>query len=176
MFAALHPDEAFVAIALSNEDGWAFLLHNGAIAVSRIDAGLDQIAKLVRRVRAGIELTSSGLPTFDVADAQKLYQLTIGGVAGSLDGVKSLVVAPAGPLLSLPFEVLLTGPAQPDELADAPWLVRRFTLAHVPAPSNFLAAQVRGGFARHASLVRFRRLPPGDAGAGGEDVLRRGLR
>jgi CHAT domain-containing protein len=139
VFAALHPGEAFVAIALSNEDGWAFLLHNGAIAVSRIDAGLDQIAELVRRVRAGIELTSSGLPTFDVADAQKLYQLTIGGVAGSLDGVKSLVVAPAGPLLSLPFEVLLTGPAQPDELADAPWLVRRFTLAHVPAPSNFVS-------------------------------------
>ena len=139
VFAALRPDEAFVAIALSKEDGWVFLLRNGAIAVSRIDGGLGQIAELVRRVRAGIELTSNGLPTFDVADAQKLYQLTIGGVSGSLDGVKSLVVAPAGPLLSLPFEVLLTGPTQPDALADAPWLVRKFTLAHVPAPSNFVS-------------------------------------
>ncbi len=139
VFAALHPDEAFIAIALSNDNGWVFLLHNGAIAVSRIDVGLRQIAELVRRVRAGIELTSSGLPTFDVADAQKLYQLTIGGVAGSLDGVKSLVVAPAGPLLSLPFEVLLSGAAQPDALADAPWLVRSFTIAHVPAPSNFVS-------------------------------------
>ena len=139
VFAALRPDEAFVTIALSSEDGWVFLLRNGAIAVSRIDVGLDRVAELVRRVRAGIELTSSGLPTFDVADAQKLYQLTIGGVAGSLDGVKSLVVAPAGPLLSVPFEVLLTGPAQPNDLADAPWLVRRFTLAHVPAPSNFVS-------------------------------------
>ncbi|MGA9013769.1 MAG: CHAT domain-containing protein [Acetobacteraceae bacterium] len=139
VFAALRPDEAFVAIALSKEDGWVFLLRNGAIAVSRIDGGLGQIAELVRRVRAGIELTSNGLPTFDVADAQKLYQVTIGGVSGSLNGVKSLVVAPAGPLLSLPFEVLLTGPTQPDALADAPWLVRKFTLAHVPAPSNFVS-------------------------------------
>ena len=139
VFAALHPDEAFIAIALSNDNGWVFLLHNGAVAVSRIDVGLGQIAELVRRVRAGIELTSSGLPTFDVADAQKLYQLTIGGVAVSLDGVKSLVVAPAGPLLSLPFEVLLSGAAQSDALADAPWLVRRFTIAHVPAPSNFVS-------------------------------------
>ncbi len=31
VFAALHPDEAFAAIALSREDGWVFLLRNGAI-------------------------------------------------------------------------------------------------------------------------------------------------
>ena len=49
------------------------------------------------------------------------------------------MVAPSGPLLSLPFEVLLTGPAQPNELAEAPWLVRQFTIAHVPAPSNFVS-------------------------------------
>ncbi len=139
VFAALHPDEAFAAITLSEDDGWVFLLRNGTITVSKVDAGIKQIAELVRRVRAGIELTTSQLPTFDVADAQKLYQLTIGGVAGSLDGVKALVVAPAGPLLSLPFEVLLTGAADASALADAPWLIRKFTLAHVPAPSNFVS-------------------------------------
>jgi CHAT domain-containing protein/tetratricopeptide (TPR) repeat protein len=139
VFAALHPSEAFAAITLSDEDGWVFLLRNGTIAVSKIDGGVKQIAELVRRVRAGIELTTNGLPPFDIADAQKLYQLTLGGVASSLDGVKSLVVAPAGPLLSLPFEVLLTGPADAANLAEAPWLVRKFTLAHVPAPSNFVS-------------------------------------
>ena len=139
VFAALQPNEAFAAITLSDEDGWLFLLRDGTITVSRIDAGLKQVAELVRRVRAGIELTTNGLPTFDVADAQRLYQMTLGGVAGSMDGVKALVVAPAGPLLSLPFEVLLTGPAEPTDLAGAPWLVRKFTLAHVPAPSNFVS-------------------------------------
>ncbi len=139
VFAALHPNEAFAAITLSEEDGWVFLLRNGTIAVSKIDGGIKQIAELVRRVRAGIELTTNALPPFDVEDAQKLYQMTLGGVAGSLDGVKSLVVAPAGPLLSLPFEVLLTGPTDAANLAEAPWLVRKFTLAHVPAPSNFVS-------------------------------------
>ncbi len=139
VFAALHSDEAFAAITLSEDDGWVFLLRNGSISVSKVDGGIKQIAELVRRVRAGIELTTNQLPTFDVADAQKLYQLTLGGVAASLDGVKSLVVSPAGPLLSLPFEVLLTGPADATALADAPWLVRKFTLAHVPAPSNFVS-------------------------------------
>ena len=80
VFAALHPNEAFAAITLSDEDGWLFLLHDGTITVSRIDAGLKQVAELVRRVRAGIELTTNGLPTFDVADAQRLYQMTLGGV------------------------------------------------------------------------------------------------
>jgi CHAT domain-containing protein len=139
VFAALHPNEAFAAITLSDEDGWVFLLRNGTVTVSKIDAGLKQVAELVRRVRAGIELTTSGLPTFDIADAQKLYQITLGGVGKELEGVKALVVAPAGPLLSLPFEVLLTGPAEASNLAAAPWLVRRFTLAHVPAPSNFVS-------------------------------------
>ena len=139
VFASLHPNEAFVAITLSDEDGWVFLLRNGTIAISKIEVGATQVAQLVRNVRAGIELTTNGLPTFDVADAQKLYQMTIGGVASAMDGVKALVVAPAGPLLSLPFEVLLTGPAEPADLAEAPWLVRRYTLAHVPAPSNFVS-------------------------------------
>lgn len=139
VFAALHPNEAFAAITLSDDDGWVFLLRNNTITVSKVDAGLKQVAELVRRVRAGIELTSSGLPTFDTADAQKLYQMTLGGLAKDLEGVSALVVAPTGPLLSLPFEVLLTGPAEPNNLADAPWLVRKFTLAHVPAPSNFVS-------------------------------------
>ncbi len=151
VFAALHPNEAFVSLTLSDDDGWVFLLRNGSITVSRIDAGLKQVAELVRRVRAGIELTTAGLPTFDTADAQTLYQLTLGKLAGSLDGVKTLVVAPAGPLLSLPFEVLLTGPADASRLADAPWLLRQFTLAHVPAPSNFVSLRkiAAGSRAQH---------------------------
>jgi CHAT domain-containing protein/tetratricopeptide (TPR) repeat protein len=139
VFAALHPAEAFAAITLSNSDGWVFLLHSGTITVSKIDGGVEQVGELVRRIRAGIELTTTTLPVFDIADDQKLYQMTLGGVASALTGVKSLIVSPAGPLLSLPFEVLLTGPAQDTDLAEAPWLVRKFTIAHVPAPSNFVS-------------------------------------
>ncbi len=149
VFAALHPNEAFAAITLSDEDGWIFLLRNGTIAVSKIDGGTRRVTEMVKRVRAGIEQTSaSSLPTFDIADAQQLYTLTLGGVAKSLEGVKSLVVAPAGPLLALPFEVLLTGPAEQGNLAGAPWLVRQFTLTHVPAPSNFVSLRKIAGGSR----------------------------
>ncbi|HUB46759.1 MAG TPA: CHAT domain-containing tetratricopeptide repeat protein [Acetobacteraceae bacterium] len=148
VFAALHPGEAFAAITMANQDGWVFLLRNKTISVSKVGAGLPEMAALVKRVRAGIEETTAGLPQFDIADAQRLYRLTLGGVAKQLDGTRSLVVAPSGPLLSLPFEVLLTGPAQPDQLAAAPWLVRQFTIAHVPAPSNFVSLRKIAGGSR----------------------------
>ncbi len=138
VFKALHTNEAFVALTLSDNEGWAFVLRDRRIAVSRIAKGSNYISKLVSRVRAGIELTTD-LPKFDIAGAQELYELTLRGVAPMLDGAQAVVVAPTGPLLSLPFEVLLTGPAAQDKLADAPWLIRQFTLAHVPAPSNFVS-------------------------------------
>lgn len=139
VFAALHPSEAFVSISLADQDGWVLLLRNDTLTASKISAGLPEVAGLVKRIREGIELTTAGLPPFDIANAMKLYKLTLGGVAAQLEGVKALVVAPSGPLLSLPFEVLLTGPADATQLAQAPWLARQFTLAHVPAPSNFVS-------------------------------------
>ncbi len=150
VYAALHPNEAFAAIALSDTDGWVFLLRDKTVKVAKIAAGLKDIAGLVQRVRAGIELNTAGLPQFDIADAQQLYKLTLAGLGTSMDGVKALVVAPSGPLLSLPFEVLLTGPAEQANLADAPWLARKFTIAHVPAPSNFVSLRKIAGGSRAA--------------------------
>ena len=148
VFAALHPNEAFAALILSDAEGWVFVLRNGQMAVSRIGKGTEGIGALVRRVRAGIELTTNELPKFDIAGARELYDLTLGGVASLLDGAKAVVVAPTGPLLSLPFEVLLTGPASADKLAEAPWLIRKFTLSHVPAPSNFVSLRKIAGGSR----------------------------
>ncbi len=136
VLAALHPHEALVEITAGPTDGWVFVLRGGEIAIGKMPIGVNEVDKLVRAVRAGIVLTDN-LPTFDVADARKLYDVTLGTVSAALEGVDRVVIAPPGPLLALPFEVLLTGPADPAHLADAPWLVRRFTLAHVPAPANF---------------------------------------
>ena len=140
VFASLHPGEAFVALFLSKDSGWAFALRHGDIAISKIEGGIDTIGPLVKAVRAGIEKTEvNALPTFDIADARRLYDLTLGGVAVELKGASLLVIAPTGPLLSLPFEVLLTGPADLGKLAEAPWLVREATITHVPAATNFVS-------------------------------------
>lgn len=138
VLAALRPGEAFAAIVLTGRGGWTFVLREGRIAVAPVQGGEARIAALVRRTRAGIERTGPGLPRFDTAAAAELYTATLGQLGPALQGATALTVAPSGPLLALPFEVLLTGPAEADRLAEAPFLVRRFTLAHVPAAANFV--------------------------------------
>ena len=147
VLAALHPHEALVEITAGPTDGWVLLLRGGGITVGKMPIGVNDVDKLVRAVRASIILTDH-LPTFDIADARKLYEVTLGTVNGSLDGIEQVVVAPPGPLLALPFEVLLTGPADPARLATAPWLARRFTLAHVPSPANFTGLRKIAGDTR----------------------------
>ncbi len=148
VFAILHDGEAFVAITLSDQDGWVFALRKDTIAVSKITKGSKDVADLVRKIRAGIEMTTDKLPTFNIEASRALFDLTLAGVAPTLEGAKAVVIAPPGSLLSLPFEVLLTGPASDDHLDQAPWLVRQFTLAHVPAPSNFVSLRKIAGGSR----------------------------
>ena len=136
---ALGPDEAFAAIMLTPNGGWTFVLRNGSIAASRVPGGLARMSALVARLRAGAEPTTAALPRYDVDAARAIYDDTLGPLAAQFADAKALVVAPSGPLLAIPFSVLLTGPADPDHLGQAPWLLRRITIAHVPAPANFVA-------------------------------------
>lgn len=150
VLAALAPAEAFVAITLTADGGWIFLLRDGQITAAPMSASPARVADLVRRVRASVELGPTGLPRFDTAAAQAIYRAVLEPVATPLAGTSSLVVAPSGPLLSLPFAVLLTGPADPGNLAGAPWLIRRMTVAHVPAAANFVALRRIAGGSRAA--------------------------
>lgn len=141
--ATLRPSEAFVAITLGGDSGWVFALRRDRIAAARLGGTPGTIATLVKRVRTSVEAGASGLPPFDMDAAQALYAATIGTVAATVDDATALVVAPTGPLLSLPFGILVTGPtgsglaqANPGR---APFLLRRMSVAHVPAASNFVA-------------------------------------
>jgi CHAT domain-containing protein len=135
----LRPDEAFLGITATPDHTWLFLLHDQHIQVARNGATDATMTRLVSAVRASIEPTTSGLPTFDMADAMAIYGDTVGPFAKTLPGVHELVVAPSGPLLALPFSLLPTGKADPNNLGAAPWLVRQTTLAYVPAAANFVS-------------------------------------
>lgn len=138
---ALAPGEAFVSLFVGQDGGWVFVLRNGTLDAARTRAGTAAVAALVGRIRRSIELPSGGNdpPPFDVAAAQSLYDGTIGPASAMLEGVKAVTVVPVGALLSLPFEVMLTGPANANDLAHAPWLMQRFAITHVPAPANFVS-------------------------------------
>ncbi len=57
-------------------------------------------------------------------------------------------MVPDGPLLALPFGMLLTGPADAGSLRDAPWLIRRHAVSH--APSVQALVRLRAGAAARA--------------------------
>jgi CHAT domain-containing protein len=91
---------------------------------------------------------SGTLLPFDTAASAELYTALFGGAAGTLAQATAMTVAPGGTLLSIPFGLLLTGPASPSKLADAPWLVRRLVIAHVPAPASFVTLRRIAGTSR----------------------------
>jgi CHAT domain-containing protein len=139
VLAALQPDEAFALITPGDNGGWTFVLRDGQITAVHTDGSLKKVTDLVRAVRAGIEETDKGVPRFNTDAAHALYVDTLGPAEAAMAGAKSLIVAPTGPLLSLPFAVLLTGPGDPDKLGAAPFLIRRLAITHVPAAANFVS-------------------------------------
>ena len=147
VLAALAPHEAFVAIMLTRAGGWSFLLRGGRIRVAPLTAGRAQIGAWVKAVRASIEPDDNDrLPHFAIAADRAIYRAVLGPVAGGLRGAADLVVAPSGPLLAIPFGILLRGPAHNAALDAAPWLIRQFPISHVPAASNFVAlSRLAGG-------------------------------
>jgi CHAT domain-containing protein len=146
---SLRPGELLVSVVLGNSGGWTFALRDGRVELGHIDGGLDRVGALVKRIRATVELNAAGtLPDFDVGAAQELYSDLFGGVAKPMGDTSSLVVAPSGPLLSIPFGLLLTASADPLRLGDAPWLIRRMAIAHVPAPANFVSLRKVAGTSR----------------------------
>jgi len=179
---ALRDGEAFVAITLDAATGWIFLVRRDRLAIARIEGGAARMGQLVARLRASIETPG---PAFDTEAAHALYAATLGGVERDLDGVSALAVAPAGPLLALPFGVLLTAPASAGRLAQAPWLLRRFSLAHVPSPGNFVSLRAIAAGSRAArpwfGFGEFQPMPralaqrsfPGASCAGSAELLSR---
>jgi CHAT domain-containing protein len=140
---ALRDGEAFVAMTLNKDAGWIFLVRRDRLAAARMSGGLAAMGRLVARLRAALETPGS---PFDTEAAHALYTATLAGVAGDLAGISALTIAPDGPLLALPMDVLLTGPAPPGGLARAPWLLRRYSITHVPSAGNFVSLRrIAGG-------------------------------
>lgn len=140
----LGPQEALLATLLGPHDGHVVAIRNGRIENRRIPLGEEAIAALVNRVRRSSEIGPGGVPRFDADAARTLYRLLVAPLAPMLDGAETLVVVPDGPLLALPFGLLLAGPAPDETLVGAPWLVRRHAIVHVPSPQTLVTLRAAG--------------------------------
>lgn len=143
---ALRPGEALAAtfVPPGERRGWTFVLADGRIHAARIAATEREIAVLVGRIRAGVESGDDSKP-FDAAAAHALYRALFADVATPIEAATSLVVAPAGPLLSIPFGLLVeAAPPRPDSHAGARFLIARLPISHVPAAASLVSLRRAG--------------------------------
>ncbi|PZW51017.1 CHAT domain-containing protein [Humitalea rosea] len=137
----LGPDEAMVTMLLGETHGYVFAILRDRVMAARTGLNEATAARMVGTLREATapNAGASGPGRFDVTTARALYDGLLGPLEPALAGATRLVVAPDGPLLSLPFGMLLTGPADPAALGAAPWLIRRFALEHVPGPQTLVS-------------------------------------
>ncbi len=151
VLALLHPGEAFAQITVGTKETWTLLLRDGQIELGRSDTGIAAMTRLVVRIRATLSRRTDGsLPAFATGPASAVFAATLGTVWAPLADATALVVAPSGPLLSLPFALLLTQVDSGDDLRAAPWLVRTMSLAHVPSAASFVGLRHAAGGSRAA--------------------------
>ncbi len=145
--ARLDRGEVVVQFLMGDRQSFAVALRAGQQPVmTRLAIARGEAARLVGAVRASVEAgpdASGRVPPFDTAAAARLYELLLRPLETTLEGARSLIVVPDGPLLSLPFAMILTGPGDAAALDAAPWLIRRHAILHTPSVQGLVQERAR---------------------------------
>jgi CHAT domain-containing protein/tetratricopeptide (TPR) repeat protein len=142
--ARLGPREALVTILLGSRHGWVTVLRDGKAHVARTALTDAEAGRLVTALRTGVITPQGTAGSFDPAPAEALYAGLLAPLEPVLEGVETLIIVPDGPLLGIPFSMLLTGPADPAAFGAAPWLIRRHAVQHVPSPQTLVTLRAAG--------------------------------
>jgi CHAT domain-containing protein len=142
----LQSSEGFLSIQLGQKSSFGFFATHQGITAFRVPLSLDSAAQAVNHLRktAQVDINDRGdvtIPVYDVAAAHRFYQDMFAPVATKLNGLDRIVISSNGPLLSLPFEMLVTDPTPAVTNGDyrgVPFLLKRFALSYVPAPQTFV--------------------------------------
>jgi CHAT domain-containing protein/Tfp pilus assembly protein PilF len=150
--ALLGADEALVYYFSGTDGMYVWAMTNEGAQWHRLAPTLKVLAEQVSTLRSTLDvstLTSQGAKPqlFDLGLSHHLYRSLLGPVEGLIAGKKQLIVVPAGPLTSLPFQTLVkAAPAirKPGlkDLAtyrDADWLMNHHALSVMPALSSLRA-------------------------------------
>lgn len=139
--AALGANERLVRLALGTERGVGLLIDRERVRVFRIGIGESRAAELVSRIKDSVRDTTR---RFDRDAASELFEGLFGAVKPTLldpAAPERLIVETSGALASLPFSILITGPA--DAQGEA-WFARRFASLSVPSMRAFVSARAAG--------------------------------
>lgn len=168
----LRPGEAVVLFLPTTDATYVFVVRDGQAHVHRAAMPLRELTRLVRAIRASLEVTDGKLKPFDTADAARLYDQLLAPLADRLKGATHLVTVPGGPLLSLPLGLLVTRPpAAAADYAHTGWLARDVAISVIPSVSSLRSLrQVAGRSTASRPFIGF-----GDPDFAGAPGATRGL-
>ncbi|HEV2675033.1 MAG TPA: CHAT domain-containing protein [Aliidongia sp.] len=141
----LRPQEALITFFAGTERSYGFVVQHSAINGFEVALTRRQTVEMVTALRTSAQLDVSGadvkIPAFDLTGAHTLYADLLKPAEPLLKDTKELVIAPSVPLLSLPFEMLVTAPGvsvADGDYGKVPFLIRRFEVSYVPAVQTFV--------------------------------------
>ena len=164
--AALKPDEAYFKQIILADQSYVLIIGRDTAAVHKVAADTGELGKLVKTIRDSVVIFEAGRPTtypFDAAAARRLYALLMGPADApgnkSILASRHLIVEPDGPLLQLPFNLLLTnddGMAAYQARLDDPnadafdarglvWLGRNRIVSTATSPKAFIDVRTLAG-------------------------------
>jgi CHAT domain-containing protein len=158
----LSPNEGLLLFATTSRFTFVWTVTRADVRWHAASIGAKQLAETINILRCGLDweawmetanacaeklgrdrapAAGDHLP-FDLDRAFGLYQALLEPVAKDIEG-KELILVPSGSLATLPFQVLLTekpaSAAGRQDLAKAPWLVKRFATTVLPSVSSLKA-------------------------------------
>ena len=141
----LHSDEALITFFAGTEQSYGFVVQHTAVSGFVVPLTRRRTVEMVTALRTSAQLDVSGVdvkvPPFDLAGANTLYADLLKPAEALLKDTHDLVIAPSVPLLSLPFEMLVTAPGVAvagSDYSKVPFLIRRFEVSYVPAVQTFV--------------------------------------
>lgn len=147
----IRPDEALLFYLVGERRSAVWSSLGGGITFRRIEMERKELNAAVAKLRRGLDPTGleriEDIPPFDVALAHKLYKILIDVMPlpwSKLGDRRHLIVVPDGPLVGLPFSLLVSEPpATPiKSFADyrkVAWLARQRAVSVLPSVSALKA-------------------------------------
>lgn len=138
----VQPGEALVQVFLGDPGSFVFVVKQGQVGAHPIKISEREVARIVKELRAGLEPSPDWkLPPFNVHLANQLYRSLFGSLSKEVEDVQHLITVPTGPLLSLPFGLLVTESPPKisgNDYTGVSWLARRSAISLLPSIRSFV--------------------------------------
>jgi hypothetical protein len=163
---SLAAGEVYYKLVLVGPDAYALAVSADGAGILKVAAPASELGQLVKAIRDTVVVFENGRPTtypFDAAAARRLHGLLMGPDGGTVArlvaGSRHLIVEPDGPLLQLPFNLLIASDANlaayearlADDNADAfdarglAWLGRDRMISTATSPRAFMDVRKLAG-------------------------------